>query len=104
MIDNPTEDEKHLIWGALVHAISSNSGMGFSCNNDQGHPHYRIWAEGGTVEGSADAPETNCLFNLLASFDPMFHQEYRDLSTWEKFCGFAVESYDRAHRSRENAR
>ncbi len=96
MIDRPTDDEKYLIWKALVHAISSNSGIGISCNADQGHPVYVRGMEGEIVPDSADTPDTSKLFNLLASFDPMFHEEFQDLSTWEKFCSFAVQSYNRA--------
>lgn len=95
MIDSPTNDEKHIIWRALVHAIESNSGIGFTCNNDQGHPAYVTAAEGEAMPDVADTPERSTLFNLLASFGPEFH-ETRDLSTWQKYCRFAVESYRRA--------
>lgn len=99
MIDKPTDGDKYIIWTALVHAISSDSGIGFSCNADQGHPVYRRGMEGEIVHDSADTPETSDLFKLLASFDPVFHEEYQDLSTWEKFCSFAVESHDRVRHT-----
>ena len=98
MIDRPTDEEKDLIWHALVHAISSNSGIGFSCNNDQGHTVYIGGMEGKIVPDSADTPDTSGLFKLLKSFDPVYHEEFQDLSTWEKFCRFAVESYRRANQ------
>ena len=98
MIDRPTDEEKNLIWRALVHAISSNSGIGFSCNNDQGHPVYASGMKGETVLDSADTPDTSALFKLLKSFEPVYHEEFQDLSTWEKFCTFAFESYKRANQ------
>lgn len=98
MIDRLTDDEKQIIWRALVHAIESNSGIGFTCNNDQGHPAYLTGAEGEVMPDVADTPERSTLFNLLVSFGPEFHQnpENPDLSTWQKYCSFAVESYRRA--------
>ena len=96
MISNPTDDEKYLIFKALVRMIEINSGTGFH-NLDQGHPAYRLGAIGepdSVAEG--EATEKSALFQLLKSFDQWFHDEGSDLSTWEKFCAFAVASYDRS--------
>ena len=95
MIDNPTEEEKQLIWRALLHAIESNSGIGFTHNSDQGHPVYIAGARGEVASYAVDTPERSTLFKLLASFGPEFH-EIQDLSDWQKFCEFAVDSYRRA--------
>ena len=45
MISNPTDDEKHMIFRALVRMIKTNSGDGF-LNSDQGHPAYLLGAQG----------------------------------------------------------
>lgn len=98
MIDRPTDEEKNLIWRALVHAISTDSGIGFSCNNDQGHRVYASGMEGKIVQDSADTPDTSALFKLLKSFDRGYHEEIQDLSTWKNFCTFAFESHIRANQ------
>lgn len=95
MISNPSDIQKHLIFKALVRAIETNSGLGFH-NNDQGHLAYASGAQGQENLGTwGDSSEQNELFKLLASFDREFHEEDPDLSTWQKFCAFAVGSYNR---------
>ena len=42
---------------------------------------------------AADSPERNDLFQTLLQFDEKYHDEIRDLSTWQKFCRFASESF-----------
>ena len=96
MIDKPTDKEKFLIWEVLLHAIRSNSGIGFSHNADQGHPVYVNGMNERPASFAVDTPETNTMFKLLASFDSVFHEEHQDLRTWEQFCRFAVESHYRA--------
>ena len=97
MISKPTDDAKYLIFKALVRMIETNSGTGF-LNGDQGHPAYALGAQGeiDPVAGG-DSPENNDLFKLLASFDQEFHDEGPDLSTWEKFCTFAIDAFNRSH-------
>jgi hypothetical protein len=95
MITNPTDKEQSLIFAALVHAIKTNSGIGFH-HADQGHPAYKTGAEGHESEKWGDSPMQNHLFRLLASFDRRFHEEEQDLSSWQKFCSFAVWAYDEA--------
>ena len=97
MISAPTEGEKHLIFEALVRMIKSNAGTGFH-NSDQCHPAYLL-GEIGKVDPVAggDSPEQNELFKLLASFDQEFHDRGPDLSTWRKFCAFAVAAFKRAN-------
>ena len=100
MIAAPTDDAKYLIFKVLVRMIKTNSGEGFH-NSDQGHPAYRLGAIGKVdpVAGG-DSPEQNQLFKLLASFDQTFHGvgPNPDPSTWQKFCAFAVDAYDREHK------
>ena len=96
MISNPTDMEKYLIFKALVRIIETNTGTGF-LNEDQGHPAYTLGAQGKVdpVAGG-DSPEKNRLFKLIASFDQGFQDEGPDLSTWEKFCAFAVIAFNRS--------
>ena len=96
MISNPTDWEQYLIFKALVRMIETNAGTGF-LNGDQGHPAYLMGVDGETdpVAGG-DSPEKNHLFKLLASFDQELHKEGPDLSTWPKFCTFAVDAFNRA--------
>ena len=100
MISAPTDDEQYLIFKALVHMIETNSGEGFH-NSDQGHPAYLLGANDGKVDRvmGGDSPEKNTLFKLLASFDQTYHGVVPnpDLSTWQKFCAFAVDAYNREH-------
>ena len=99
MISDPTDDEKYLIFSALIRMIKTSSGEGF-LNDDQGHPAYTLGAQG-TVDPVAggDSPEENTLFKLLASFDQTYHGVVPnpDLSTWQKFCAFAVDAHNREH-------
>ena len=99
MISAPTDDEKYLIFRALVRMIKTNSGDGF-LNSDQGHPAYLLGAQGkvNPVAGG-DSPEQNTLFKLLASFDQTYHGVVPnpDLSTWQKFCAFAIDAHNREH-------
>ena len=96
MISTPSDMEKYLIFKALVRMIETNTGIGF-LNGDQGHPAYTLGAQGvvDPVAGG-DSPENNRLFNLLASFDQEFHDGGPNLSTWEKFCTFAVDAFNRS--------
>ena len=97
MISDPTDDEKYLIFRALVRTIKTNSGDGF-LNSDQGHPAYVLGAQDkvDAVMGG-DSPEKNTLFKLLESFDQTYHGVVPnpDLSTWQKFCAFAVDANNR---------
>ena len=78
------------MFAALVEMIEHNSGRGFH-NVDQGHPAYRCAKDASGKFG--DSPERNDLFQTLLQFDEKYHDEIRDLSTWQKFCRFASESF-----------
>ena len=96
LIDHPTELERELIFRAIVRAIETNSGIGFGRgNSDQGHLAYVAGSNGDVGGQWGDSPEENILFQLLCSFDEEYHREIQDLSTWERFCSFAVEAYNR---------
>ncbi len=100
MISNPTDDEKYLIFRALARSIETNSGIGFQ-NADQGHPAYVVGAKGEEFDSDrvatwGDGPEQNQLLKLLQSFDRSYHEDGPDLSTWQKFCSYAVAAYNRS--------
>jgi hypothetical protein len=95
MISSPTKNEKALIFDALAYAIKANSGIGFR-NSDQGHPAYMAGATNEDSETWGDSAEQNLMFKLLASFDRESHGNGPNLSTWEKFCKYAVDAHNRA--------
>ena len=80
-----------IIFRALVEMIASNSGIGV-LNCDQGHPAYRVGAEG--TAGMGDGPERNPLFEMLREFSSECHEQIYDLSTWDRFCSLVVSGYD----------
>ncbi len=99
MLSDLSDVEKELIYKALIHMIDSNTGIGF-INADQGHPSYAAGASGhvnaGTWAGTwGDAPEQNILFKLISSLCELLPGIEPDLSTWEKFCSFATDAFNR---------
>jgi hypothetical protein len=84
---------RDLIYNALIHAIRTNSGIGFK-NCDQGHPAYSHGAEANTG-GQGDSPEDNELFAVLRGICQS--QEPPDslpqIDTWKSFCELAVKGY-----------
>ncbi len=90
--------DKSIIYKALVMMIEANSGIGFH-NHDQGHPAYRLGADG--KEGMGDGAEQNALFKMVAALSTELAENSDmkpSLSTWQKFCTFATEAYDRKHQ------
>ena len=65
MISDPTDDEKYLIFRALVRMIKTSSGDGF-LNSDQGHPAYLLGTQGkvDAVMGG-DSPEKTLFSSCL---------------------------------------
>ncbi len=99
MFSDLSDAERHLIYKALVMMIDTDSGAGFH-NGDQGHPAYRLGASDGTSDSNAwgDGPEQNTLFKMLVALSPNFLEDSSvgpDLTTWQKFCAFATDAYDR---------
>ena len=85
-----------IMFQALVDMIASGCGVGFH-NGDQGHPTYAMGSDPACELDSValgDGPEENDLFKTLQlpQFDS-FHSEIEDLSTWSKFCTFAVAAF-----------
>ena len=79
---------EEIIFRALVEMIESNSGIGV-LNCDQGHPAYRLGADGEATMG--DGPDQNRLFRMIQRFNPRCHRQIHDLSTWDKFCRLVVQ-------------
>ncbi len=97
MFSNLSGVEKELIYKALVHMIDSNTGTGFH-NADQGHPAYTAGASGRVDVGTlGDSPGQNILFKLVSSLCEQLPGIEPDLSTWERFCSFATEAFNRKH-------
>jgi hypothetical protein len=100
MLSDLSGVEKELIYKALVHMIDSNTGIGFT-NADQGHPAYTAGASGASsridVGILGDSPGRNILFKLVSSLCEQLPGIEPDLSTWERFCSFATEAFNRKH-------
>ena len=103
MFSDLGDSERHLIYKALITLVETNSGIGFH-NHDQGHPAYRVGAKDGAsdIANWGDGPEQNTLFKMLVALGPDELAQHDpsvgpDLSTWQKFCAFATEAYDRKH-------
>ncbi len=97
MLSDLSGVEKELIYKALVHMIDSNTGTGF-INADQGHPAYILGASGRVdVDTWGDSPGRNILFKLVSSLCEQLPGIEPDLSTWEKFCSFATNAFNRKY-------
>ncbi len=95
MLSDLSDVEKELIYKALVHMIDSNTGTGF-INADQGHPAYIAGASSRIDVGIlGDSPGRNILFKLVSSLCEQLPGIEPDLSTWEKFCSFATNAFNR---------
>lgn len=95
-------DTSKIDWGvihmALMHAIKTNSGIGFH-NSDQGHTAYRRGAcdESGGME---DSPDKNRLYQTLRELNrergPLVG--YPEIHSWRAFCEFATRSHDKVRQ------
>ena len=93
--------EKVVVYKGLMALIESGNGYAFH-NSDMGHPVYRAAAKGkeGVAE-YADGPDRNILFKMLSELsydlsDKPHQIEIRVLGTWQEFCQFVVECYDKS--------
>jgi hypothetical protein len=100
MIETLAPIERVIVFKSLIHAIKTNSGIGFH-NNDQGHPAYRMGIIGEIdLKTWGDSPEQNTMFQLLSTLSAVLGESERPrIESWEEFCGFAVDSYDQARSS-----
>ena len=87
-----------IIYAALIHAIKTNSGIGFY-NNDQGHPAYLMGAADGRRDEQTwgDSPERNRLYKMLVALSETFGRSCGvQIVNWRSFCQLAYESYQKA--------
>jgi len=97
MLNNLTDDQEYAIYLTIIHAIKTNSGVGF-VNGDQGHLAYLSGAKGEI--GHGDSPDENNLFQVLSKLSHKFYGDVPfDLTTWEGFCLFATDSFNRHHHA-----
>jgi hypothetical protein len=95
--------DKQLLYRGLLSLVQSNSGFGF-CNNDQGHPAYKIGRDG-TVNYAqwGDSPDRNRLFRLMHALSVELSEAEIDSSSelgdyvfsWADFCILAYSAYER---------
>jgi hypothetical protein len=88
--------EKDADWGiiydALIHAIKTNSGIGFH-NNDQGHLAYMTGAENGS-EDMGDTREENRLYQMLVRLSDRYGKSSGvQVRNWREFCQLAQDGY-----------
>jgi hypothetical protein len=93
MFDNVTKSQKIILYQALIHAVRSNSGIGFA-NRDQRHPAYTMGANGTIDEQKwGDSPQANDLYQMITALAPDVRDEVATVvMTWEDFCGLAVKA------------
>jgi hypothetical protein len=87
-----------IIYDALIHAIKTNSGIGFH-NRDQGHPAYVIGASDGTRDRDTwgDSPDRNSLYKMLLDLSETYGKSHGiQITNWRSFCLLAYESYQKA--------
>jgi len=83
----------HIIYKAMIHAIKTNSGIGFH-NCDQGHPAYVLGADGGDSSTMGDSPEKNLLYQMVKDLSWEHGEDAGQvINDWQDFCKLAVESY-----------
>ena len=81
-----------VIYDALIHAIKTNSGIGFH-NNDQGHPAYMSGAEDGS-ENMGDTREENKLYQMLVRLSDRYGKSRGvQVRNWREFCQLAYGAY-----------
>jgi hypothetical protein len=92
------ETDWGMIYAALIHAIKTNSGIGFK-NSDQGHMPYVLGAQDGRrncIE-LGDSPENNRLYKMLLALSPEYGARHGvRIQNWRAFCQLAVESHEKA--------
>jgi hypothetical protein len=107
MLEQLTIREKMMIYQGLLCLVKSNSGVG-CCNNDQGHPAYKMGKEGKQDHATfGDSPERNALFKMMHGLSVELCQSDSDDSSeigdyiysWQDFCRIAYEAYERAKKS-----
>jgi hypothetical protein len=84
-----------LIYDALIHAIKTNSGIGFH-NCDQGHPAYCMGAKDERVDFNTwgDSPNHNRMFKMVCALSKQYGDSQGiEISNWKQFCELAYNAY-----------
>ena len=107
MFESLSPSERSLIYEVLLHAVKSNSGIGFA-NTDQGHPAYRVGRDGKyDYQAFGDSPERNSLFRMMHELsvsanetDESFTSSGDLVFSWADFCRLATDAYAQ-HQGKE---
>jgi hypothetical protein len=102
---NFSDEEKHLLFEALLHCIRTNSGIGFR-SYDQGAPVYEEGARGDAGDGG-DSPDRNAFYKMycelslhmidwpaISAFRPVC------ITDWQQFCKLGLHYHNRLHRKK----
>lgn len=82
-----------IIYAALIHAVKTNSGIGFH-NCDQGHHAYLTGAQDGS-EDMGDTRAENKLFQMLVRLSERYGKSHgAQVRNWREFCQLATRSND----------
>lgn len=85
--------EPELVYEALIHAVQTNSGIGFY-NNDQGHPAYMLDESGKASTAMGDSPRENRLYQMLESLTyELGESAHTPVRSWHDFCRLAYDAY-----------
>jgi hypothetical protein len=89
------ETDWGLIYAALIHAVKTNSGIGFH-NYDQGHPAYMAGAEDGS-EKHGESREENKLYQMLVRLSEAHGKSQgAEVRNWREFCQLAYRAHCKA--------
>lgn len=83
-----------VVYNALIHSITSKSGLGFY-NCDSGQIVYQDGQEGGQGDDT-DGPDRNDLYKALReiSLNHKLPEGLPRITTWQEFCKFAYDNRD----------
>lgn len=86
--------QEYFVYEALVHALQTNSGIGFH-NSDQGHPAYVVGRDGHSDYHTwGDSPEENEVYQLMVKLTNALGESARPpVRNWADFCQLATEGY-----------
>jgi hypothetical protein len=97
LFSNFTDSQCEILFECILHAIESNSGIGF-LRLDQAHPDYQDGAKQAPTPDTAD-DEENPMFQMMkelslrmADIHPSLVHKKHLLTTWPEFCKKAVHS------------
>ena len=89
--------DARLLYDCIVHAIKTNSGIGFH-NRDQGHLIYAGGAIEITDETLGEVPDDHELFSMLNRLAGIINKDSQTgvkVFSWPEFCRMAVDATKR---------